>query len=139
MRILLTIAISLLALVVYADSTDSPVGLWETFDEDGQLQSTVEVRIANDRLLANIVRLHNSDDKNPMCDKCQGDLHGKPVIGMQIFDGLTLKKGIWQKGAVFDPETGDSYKGKVWLNGGKLYVRGYIGFLYKTRVWRRTL
>ncbi len=139
MRILLTIAISLLALVVDADSTDSPVGLWETFDEDGQLQSTVEVWIANDRLLANIVRLHNSDDKNPMCDKCQGDLHGKPVIGMQIFDGLTLKKGIWQKGAVFDPETGDSYKGKVWLNGGKLYVRGYIGFLYKTRVWRRTL
>jgi uncharacterized protein (DUF2147 family) len=74
-----------------------------------------------------------------MCDKCQGDLHGKPVIGMQIFDGLTLKKEVWQKGAVFDPKTGDSYKGKVWLNGGKLYVRGYVGFLYKTRVWRRAL
>ena len=95
MRILLIIAISLLALDVYAD------------------------------------------DKNPMCDKCQGDLYGKPIIGMQIFDGLTFKKEVWQKGAVFDPKTGDSYKGKVWLNGGKLYVRGYVGFLYKTRVWRR--
>ena len=139
MPTILIVLVALLSINASAQDVKNPSGLRETFDEDGQLQSTVEVRIEDDRLFANIVRLHNSDEKNPMCDKCQGDLYGKPVIGMQIFDGLTLKKEIWQKGEVFDPKTGDSYKGKVWLNGGKLYVRGHVGFLFKTRVWRRAL
>ena len=139
MPTILIVLVALLSINASAQDVKNPSGLWETFDEDGQLQSTVEVSIEDDRLFANIVRLHNSDDKNPICDKCKGDLYGKPVIGMQIFDGLTLKKEIWQKGEVFDPKTGDSYKGKVWLNGGKLYVRGHVGFLFKTRVWRRAL
>ena len=139
MPTILIVLVALLSINASAQDVKNPSGLWETFDEDGQLQSTVEVSIEDDRLFANIVRLHNSDDKNPICDKCKGDLYGKPVIGMQIFDGLTLKKEIWQKGSVFDPKTGDSYNGRVWLDGGKLYVRGYVGFLYKTRVWRRAL
>lgn len=139
MNKMLVVIMSLVALDISAETSVSPAGLWETFDDDGRLESTVEVRVDDGSLFANIVMLHNSVKENPVCDKCEGDLYGKPVIGMQVFDGLTLKKGIWQKGTVFDPKTGDTYKGKVWLDGEMLLVRGYVGFLYKTKVWRRTL
>jgi len=139
MKKMLFVIMSLVALDVSAESSISPAGLWETFDDDGHLESTVEVRVDDGSLFANIVMLHNSVEENPVCDKCKGDLFGKPVIGMQVFDGLTLKRGIWQKGTVFDPKTGDTYKGKVWLDGEMLLVRGYVGFVYKTKVWRRTL
>ena len=56
---------------------------------------------------------------------------------MQIINGLTLKNDIWQKGSVFDPKTGDAYKGKVWLNDGTLFVRGHIGCLYQTKRWQK--
>ncbi len=43
MRILLIIAISLLALDVYAGSANSPVGLCASFEENGKWKSTVRV------------------------------------------------------------------------------------------------
>ena len=62
---------------------------------------------------------------------------GKPIIGMQIINGLTLKKSVWQKGSVFDPKTGNSYRAKVWVDDDKLLVRGYVGFLYQTQYWEK--
>ena len=56
---------------------------------------------------------------------------------MEVINGLSLKKSIWQSGTVFDPETGGSYKAKVWLEGGALMVRGYLGFVYQTKSWQR--
>ncbi|MEJ6670210.1 MAG: DUF2147 domain-containing protein, partial [Pseudomonadales bacterium] len=52
-------------------------------------------------------------------------------------NGLMLKKDVWQKGTIFDPESGKSYRGSVWLDGGTLFVRGHIGFFYQTRSWQR--
>ena len=56
---------------------------------------------------------------------------------MEIINGLTLQKSVWQKGTLFDPKTGGSFKGKVWLEEGKLLVRGYVGFLYQTQYWEK--
>jgi|TARA_B110000977_G_C10849839_1_gene405346 hypothetical protein len=128
-----------LATNIFAEPNLAPTGLWNTFDEDGSLLSTVEVKIEDAKLYANIIAVHTPGDKNPMCEQCKGDLYGKPVIGMEIINGLTLKKNVWQKGSVFDPKIGDSFKGKVWLEDGKLLVRGYVGFLYQTQYWEKAL
>lgn len=32
---------------------------------------------------------------------------------------------------------GKDYKCSIWLEDGKLKVRGYIGFLYETQTWKR--
>tara|TARA_B110000467_G_scaffold32340_1_gene29271 strand:+ start:3387 stop:3818 length:432 start_codon:yes stop_codon:yes gene_type:complete len=137
MRTTLFLIISLLAVNLWAEITPDPSGLWNTFDDDGNLESTVEVRVEQGKLYANILSLHNAPEDNPNCIECKGDLYGKPVIGMQIINGLTLKNDIWQKGSVFDPKTGDAYKGKVWLDNGTLFVRGHIGFLYQTKSWQK--
>jgi uncharacterized protein (DUF2147 family) len=126
-----------LATSSFAATNTNPSGLWNTFDDDGSLLSTVNVRIEDAKLYGNIVAVHVDGEKNPICDQCKGDLHGKPMIGMQILNGLTLKKSIWQNGTVFDPETGDDYRAKVWLEDGKLVVRGHVGFLYDTLYWEK--
>jgi|TARA_B110000908_G_scaffold141850_1_gene169753 uncharacterized protein (DUF2147 family) len=137
MRATLLLIISLLAVPSWADNNTDPSGLWNTFDDNGNIESTVEVRIEQGKLYANILSLHNTPEDNPICIACEGDLYGKPVIGMQIINGLTLKNDIWQKGSVFDPKTGDAYKSKVWLENGTLFVRGHIGFLYQTKSWQK--
>lgn len=137
MRTLLVLIMSLWAIVGWADPYDDPSGLWDTFDKAGTLQSTVEVSIEEGKLYATILSLHNQSEENPVCEKCEGDLFGKPVIGMEVINGLSLKKNIWQKGTVFDPQTGGSYKGRVWLEGDALMVRGYLGFVYQTNTWQR--
>jgi uncharacterized protein (DUF2147 family) len=40
-------------------------------------------------------------------------------------------------GTLYDSRTGKSYKGKIWLEAGKLKVRGYLGIFYETRTWTR--
>jgi uncharacterized protein (DUF2147 family) len=137
MRVTFILTVFLLTTPSWADNNTDPSGLWNTFDDNGNIESTVEVRIEEGKLYANILSLHNAPEDNPICTECKGDLFGKPVIGMQIINGLKLKKGIWQKGSVFDPKTGDAYKGKVWLEDGTLFVRGHIGFLYQTKSWRK--
>ena len=137
MRATLLLIISLLVVPSWADNNTDPSGLWNTFDDNGDIESTVEVRVEGGKLYANILSLRNAPEDNPICIECKGDLYGKPVIGMQIINGLTLKNDIWQKGSVFDPKTGDAYKGKVWLENGTLFVRGHIGFLYQTKSWQK--
>ena len=137
MRILLILLMALLAVPSWADNKTDPSGLWNTFDDDGNLESTVEVRVEEGKLYANIIKLHNAPEENPVCIECKGDLEGKPLIGMQVINGLSLKNDIWQKGTVFDPKTGDSFKGKVWLENETLFVRGHLGFFYQTKNWLR--
>ena len=139
MRTLLIFIICLSATNASADPAADPSGLWNTLDKSGTLQSTVEVRIEAGKLYATILRLHNQPEENPVCESCRGDLYGKPVIGMEVINGLSLKKNIWRNGTLFDPETGGSYKGRVWLEENTLMVRGYLGFVYQTKSWQRAL
>ena len=139
MRTWIILIMSLWGTTASAEPAAGPSGLWNTFDKAGTVQSTVEVRVEGGKLYATILSLHNQPDDNPVCDQCKGDLFGKPVIGMEVINGLSLKKNIWQKGTVFDPETGGSYKGRVWLEGDALMVRGYLGFVYQTKTWQRAL
>lgn len=59
---------------------------------------------------------------------------------VEIFEhnGKVNGKIVWlQKG----PDTKDvhnkDYKCSIWMEGNKLKVRGYIGFLYETQTWTR--
>ena len=139
MRVLFIFITSLWAITGWAESAADPSGLWNTFDKAGTLQSTVEVNIVDGKLYATVTTIYNQPEQNPLCEKCEGDLYGKPVIGMEVINGLSLKKNIWQKGTVLDPETGGIYKGRVWLEGDVLSVRGYLGFVYQTKIWQRAL
>ena len=137
MRQIVFLISMLLTSSIFAATVPSPTGLWNTFDESGSLLSTVDVQIKAAELYGHIVAVHTGGEENPVCDQCKGELFGKPLIGMQIINGLTLKKSVWQKGSVFDPKTGNSYRAKVWVDDDKLLVRGYVGFLYQTQYWEK--
>src|SRR5512143_1156326 len=76
------------------------------------------------------------DDKNP-----DPALQNKPVIGLVIVRGFTYDEdGEWTGGKVYDPETGDTYSGKMTLKDPHtLRLRGYvlIPLLGRTEVWTR--
>lgn len=122
---------------LWAEVPANPTGLWQTFDDSGGLQSTISVEIKGEKLFGYVLSLHQGSEAHPVCEACEGAWRGKPVIGMEVINGLTLKKDVWQKGTIFDPESGKSYRGSVWVEGETLSVRGHVGFLYQTRSWQR--
>jgi len=78
---------------------------------------------------------------NPICDKCEGERHNKPVVGMVIMWGVKKDGDVWDSGQILDPGKGKTYKVKLSLSddGQKLDVRGYIGMpmLGRTQTWIR--
>lgn len=56
-------------------------------------------------------------------------LRNRPILGLPVMKGLTAKgANRWDNGYCYDPETGKSYKCKMYLKSPKrLELRGYIG------------
>jgi len=142
MRILLLIALGLISTL--AAAAENPVGLWRTIDDkSGKEKSLVRVTESNGQLQITVEKLFREpgEDPNPLCDKCPGEKKNKPVIGMQIGNGLKKDGDVWSGGEILDPQNGKTYKCKVWLEdkGKKLNVRGFIGVsvLGRTQVWLR--
>jgi uncharacterized protein (DUF2147 family) len=141
-RILLLIALGLMSTLAAAN--ENPVGLWRTIDDkSGKEKSLVRVSESNGQLQITIEKLFREpgEEPNPLCDKCPGEKKNKPVIGMQIGNGLKKDGDVWSGGEILDPQNGKTYKCKVWLEdkGKKLNVRGFIGVsvLGRTQVWVR--
>ncbi len=87
----------------------TPEGRWRTIDDKtNQEKSIVEITQVNGELQGKVVKLLNRGDKpaNPMCDKCEGDRKGKPVIGMTILWGLKQDGDEWTRGSIVTPRTG---------------------------------
>lgn len=98
---------------------------------------------ANGTLSGKVVEiLQSSKGPNPVCDKCDGALKGKPIKGMTILWGLKPDgTAVWSGGSVLDPAKGKTYKSKITLTDGgkKLQMRGYVGIeaLGRTQTWVR--
>lgn len=122
----------------------SPVGKWKTIDDETkQPKSIVEITETSGKLSGKIVQLFrkHEEDQNPKCDKCTGDKKDKPILQMEIIEGLTQDGDVWTGGSILDPKNGKTYKCKIKVvdGGKKLEVRGFIGFslLGRTQVWER--
>jgi uncharacterized protein (DUF2147 family) len=139
-KILFLLAISLFVFTgLYAQS---PVGVWETIDDEtGLHKSDVEVFESNGKLYGKILALYNrapEDDK--VCTKCTGDMKNKPLIGLQILKDLEKDGNEWNDGDITDPKNGKTYSCYITLEDqNKLKVRGFIGFslLGRTQYWYR--
>lgn len=138
---LITLLLLLLPLTALAQS---PVGTWTTIDDKtGKPKSVVEVFEQRDGTLSGrVVEVLNSErGPNPLCDKCKGELKGKPVKGMVILWGVRKKGDTWEGGQILDPATGKVYSVRLTpVDGGKkLDVRGFMGFslLGRTQTWTR--
>ena len=136
---------SVLAMVVLSvcaglvRAAESPVGKWSTIDEKtGKVTSQVEVYMQGGKLFGKIVSLPDPDDKNGktlVCTECTGDDKDKPIIGLVIMKGLSLKGERYVDGTILDPDDGKIYTAEVWVEEGTLKVRGFVGFFHRTQTW----
>jgi len=124
---------------VAAMAAGSPIGQWNTVDEKtGKVRSTVEVYDQDGKIFAKITGLSEPDDaqgKPKTCTACKGDDKDKPIVGLVIVKGLSPSGDRYKDGTILDPEDGKVYKAELWVEDGKLKVRGYLGMFYRTQTW----
>lgn len=143
MRVLLCTAFFVTALPALAGNT-SAVGLWKNIDDQtGKPKAEIRISESNGVLMGRIEKLYRAagEDQNPVCDKCEGEDKGRPMIGLSIIDGMKKDGDGYSGGTILDPENGKVYKSKMKLvsGGTKLEVRGYIGvpMLGRSQTWIR--
>lgn len=121
----------------YVLFSQSIVGTWKTIDDNtGNAKSIVKIYLKNGKAYGDVVQLLDSDEENPLCDNCTGSLFNKPILGMTIINGLVNDNGYWKgDNGILDPENGKLYDVKIWREGNKLNVRGYIGPFFRTQTW----
>src|SRR5215813_13301594 len=143
----MALEIAILSAVIGSDafaSELSPVGLWKTIDDTtGKPRGLVRIMEVNGEYQGKVEKIfiEPGEDPDPKCEKCDGARHNQPVIGMTILWGLTKQDDEYQGGEILDPENGKVYRVKMMLDGdgGKLGVRGFIGFSFigRTQTWVR--
>lgn len=121
----------------------TPVGLWNTVsDKDGRPTAVIEIREQGGEVTG-VVRglLVPADHDDSLCTACSGALKGEHIVGMEILRHMRRDGDAWSGGDILDPETGKTYRAKMWLTDGgkKLVVRGYIGFSLfgRSQTWER--
>jgi len=124
---------------VSAGAAESPVGRWKTVDEkSGAVRSVVELYDQQGKLFGKIVSLTKPTDeqgKPKLCTKCTGADKDQPVVGLIIIKDLAPGGDRWKGGTIMDPDDGKIYKAELWVEEGKLKVRGYLGVFYRTQTW----
>lgn len=137
-RKVLVIVLSLMVTSAYAQDI---FGKWRTIDdESGKAKSIVEIYESNGKVFGKIVDIVNPARKNAICNKCEGDDKGKPIVGFVLIRNLKKQGRYYEGGTIFDPNKGKEYKCRLGLledNADVLQVRGYIAFFYATQYWER--
>lgn len=138
--------ILLSATTAFGAAPSEVLGHWQT---EGN-SSEVEIYRCGDKLCGKVSWLKNPNYVNskdgpvdtPKTDRKNPDpsLRNRPIIGLQVIDGLTAAgENRWDKGVCYDPESGNTYKCKVRLASPEhLEVRGFIGFSLLGRTYTLT-
>jgi uncharacterized protein (DUF2147 family) len=123
-------------------ASDSPVGYWETIDDDGKTPtSIVQIFQEGDTLSGKILKIMKPGvDPKALCVACTGDLKDKPVVGLRFLWGVKKEGDDWEGGSILDPDTGKVYKCTLTLEGDKLQVRAFLGMSLfgRTQLWLRS-
>ena len=133
--------LSIMFLCVSGAFSQSIVGTWKTIDdESGKARSVVEIFEQGGKFYGKVIKLFRDEGEgpDPVCEECEDHRKGKKIIGMEIISEMKFNKkdNQYHKGEIMDTENGNIYDCKLWINDeGKLKVRGYLLFFYRTQTW----
>ncbi|WPY97471.1 DUF2147 domain-containing protein [Christiangramia sp. OXR-203] len=130
----------ILPLFAHDLSAQDVLGKWENRNEEGVVNSIIEVYEKDGKIYGKVDRIMREEDRDRLCTKCEGDLRNKPVEGMEIMQGLVKDGEEYSDGTIVDPKTGKEYRCKIWIDEEEpdvLNIRGYIALFYQTRTWQR--
>lgn len=133
-------AMALLFMAAQAFGQSSIFGKWKTIDDEtGKAKSIVEIYEKNGEAFGKVVKILDESKQDIVCSACDEDdpRKGQKVLGMEILKHMEKDGDEWTNGRILDPNNGSEYKCTIWLENGKLHVRGYIGFslIGRTQVW----
>lgn len=119
-------------------------GRWTTYNEQtGSPLSEIEIIKSGNSITGKVsqIFLESYQGEDPVCIKCSGERKGKKVVGMNFLWGFKKEDDSWTTGKILDPESGEIYTSKLWLDDANtLQLRGYGGPLdlfYRTQTWKR--
>lgn len=121
------------------------LGFWNTIsDETGKPESIVAIYEYQGKYFGRIVATYDDDGKvndtieNPK-ERAPG-VEGNPYYsGLDILWNLVPKDGKYVDGKILDPEEGKIYGAEMWLQDGKLMVRGEIWVFGRNETWVRSV
>jgi uncharacterized protein (DUF2147 family) len=142
--IIMVIAVSF---CIPAQAQNTITGIWKTVSDEGpdkgKEKSYIEIFEKNGAYFGKITKLLLKP-QNTLCEKCKGDLKDKPVVGIVNTHDMKKTGSVDEElgeeyagGTIMDPDSGKTYKCKMWVKGDVLTVRGYVGFIYRTQKWFR--
>jgi len=114
----------------------SAEGYWITADR----AAVVRIAPCGPHLCGTISRvlIHQPDVPNTDVNNPEPSMRSRPLVGLQILSGFTLRSSEWAGGRAYDPKSGRSYKAKLTPNAdGTLTVRGCVLFICQSQTWRR--
>ena len=149
-RAFLVLWLTFLLLVSFAFAADEDkiLGLWNTPKKDCK----IEIFKSGGKYCGRIAwlkePLYPADDDGGMAGRPVVDrenpnpnLRSRTLIGLQLIEGFTyIGKNVWEKGTIYNPDNGKTYKCKMILPAlNRLEVRGFIGIplLGATSTWTR--
>lgn len=137
MKQLLSVSLIFISTTIFSQSI---VGQWKTIDDNtGKTRSIVEIYEKEGLYHGKIVKLFREpgEEADPVCDECEDYRKGQKIIGMEIISKMKYNKGDdeYKKGEIMDPENGNIYDCRIWIENGNLKVRGYLLFFYRTQTW----
>ena len=131
----------ILLIITNSINSQSIFGKWySTNEETGEIDSVIEVYKKQEKAFGKIIEIKNSERKNAVCDLCKDKNKNKPILGLNILNGLEKDGEEWSGGTILDPANGKEYSCTLSLNGpSELNVRGFIGFSFlgRTQKWKR--
>jgi len=140
---LLALSLMTSAGVSVADVAVSPVGIWQTIDDNTHKPTAIiEISQHDDGTLSSkAVKGLLPNDAGRRCTACKDERKDQLIQGMTIVKDMKQNGEGWDGGKILDPSNGTEYKCKMHLadGGKKLVVRGYIGFslLGRSQTWVR--
>jgi uncharacterized protein (DUF2147 family) len=124
---------------VQAQSKSKIFGTWYNVEQTAK----IEIMKIDREIIGKIIWIdQQSAQGEQLIDVANSDstLRARPLMGLTILKARNYKKGVWQCGQVYDPESGIAYACEVMLKGKDvLEVKGFLGdsWVSRTVEWNR--
>lgn len=101
-------------------SQDNVTGVYFTPARDGKISIYKKGNTYSGKIIWSVQNMTDTKNPNPA-------LRTRKMVGADVMSGFKYDDGEYVDGKIYDPTSGKTYDCKMWLEGNKLKVRGYIG------------
>lgn len=125
------VALGAFSSLLAAEIRTSPIGYWKTIDDaTGEAKSIVRVYEHEGKVYGRVMKVLTDPT-------AKAKIAGSPAIeGLDIIKDLKpAKNGKLEGGKVLDPKNGRTYSCQIWLEDGKLVMRGSLLGIGRKQTW----